>query len=304
MEKRNFRALLTARQIEAETLVCVGLDPLMEKLPAHIRSLTSSDQEAVLVWMMEIVDATASYACMFKPQHAHWEAIPGGTKALEALITYIRLRHPKIPIFMDCKRGDIDRTQERYGVTHLLNEGADGMNYNGYMGKDTLKALAKFGEIDGKALVGLGRTSNPNAWEIQDAQLTSGLLVWEAMAYNILNWSSEVGVLENAGIVMGAAHKDPANPEKIYSAHLSRGRKIYGNLLWNLIPGIGAQKGFVKETVTASYAGPGSIAINSSSAIIFASSGSDCGEAAALEAKKMRYEINGCLLDMGASYEL
>lgn len=291
MSRRSFRALLTQRQIVVSSRVCVGLDPVLEKLPEHIRASCASSWQAVYHWMADIVDATAPYASMFKPQHAYWESFDGGIRALRLLITHIHLKHPGIPVFMDCKRGDIDRTQEQYGVAHFLLEEADGMNYNGYMGSDTLKALAKFGQ-EGRALVGLGRTSNPSAWKIQDQQLVNGLRVWEQMARYILDWSRDFGVIESAGIVMGAAHKDPLSQDRVYSDHLVRGREIYSDELWNLIPGIGTQKGFVEQTVLAADRGPGSIAINNSSAIIFASNGRDFAEAAANKAKEMRDEIN------------
>jgi len=240
--------------------------------------------------MREIVDATAPFASLFKPQHAHWEAIPGGLEALQALIAHIHLKHPDIPVFLDCKRGDIDRTQQQYRESHFTLEGVDGMNYNGYMGRDTLKSLIN-PEYPGRALVGLGRTSNKEAWEIQDAILADGRRFWEFMVDRIRFWSADLGVIENAGVVMGAAHKHPHDPKEIFSWHLSQARKIVGNSLWFLIPGIGTQGGFVEETIKASFAGSGTIAINSSSGIIFASSKTDFAEAAALEAEKLRNQI-------------
>lgn len=62
--------------------------------------------------------------------------------------------------------------------------------------------------------------------------------------------------------------------------------------MWFLIPGIGTQGGFIEETVKHSYAGPGSIAINSSSGIIFASQEDDFMEAAAMKARELRDQIN------------
>ena len=78
----------------------------------------------------------------------------------------------------------------------------------------------------------------------------------------------------------------------IYSYHLSYVREeIVGDKLWFLIPGVGTQGGFIEETVKAAYVGAGSIAINSSSGIIFASSGEDFAQAAAKKAKALRDQI-------------
>lgn len=295
---RNFRQMLAERQKKVNSLLCVGLDPLVEKIPSIIRTSCTSDWAAVFLWMKEIVDATAPFASMFKPQRAHWEAIEGGAWALQLLIAYIHFRYPDIPVFLDCKRGDIDRTQRQYREAHFTIDGIDGMNYNGYMGKDTLHSLVDSEHL-GRALVGLGRTSNPEAWEVQDQRIygpygshDGSIAVWEFMVGRILAWSEEFGVLENAGVVMGAAYVDPQNSDRIYSAHLSRARELVGDKLWFLIPAVGRQGGTVKETVRATYGGPGSIAISSSSQIDFAGSGLDFAEASAFVAEKTCDEIN------------
>jgi orotidine-5'-phosphate decarboxylase len=79
------------------------------------------------------------------------------------------------------------------------------------------------------------------------------------------------------------------------SRHLTRCREIVGDKLWFLIPGVGAQGGCVEETVRAAYCGPGSIAINSSSEIDFASAGEDFAQAAAGKAEELRDQINAAL---------
>ena len=89
---------------------------------------------------------------------------------------------------------------------------------------------------------------------------------------------------------MAAAYKD--EEKIIHSHHLERARILVGDKLWFLIPGIGTQDGLIEETIKHSYMGSGSIAINSSSGIIFASQGDDFAEASANKAKELRDEIN------------
>lgn len=291
MRNVSFRQLLTTRQLQIDSLVCVGLDPLEEKIPKVVLEASTSVGAATLLWMWDIVNATAPYASMFKAQSAHWEAIPGGIDALRILVSHIHLHHPEIPVFKDVKRGDIDRTQTQYRDAHFILDGVDGLNYNSYMGEDTLKALINL-KFPGRALVGLGRTSNPKAWRIQDQMLTNGMRVWEDMVSCILEWSTTFGVLEDAGVVMGAAHKDPNGTEAICSEHLRRAREITGNKLWYLLPGIGTQGGYVEQTIEACFEGPGSVAVNNSSAINFASSGPDYAFAAARAAKDLRDQIH------------
>ena len=126
----NFRQMLADRQEKVNSLVCVGLDPLLEKMPQDIRKAFPIDKDAVTFWMRQVVDATAEYASMFKPQRAHWEAIEGGVEALRAIVFYIQFMYPDILVFLDCKRGDIDRTQQQYREAHFALDRVDGINYN------------------------------------------------------------------------------------------------------------------------------------------------------------------------------
>lgn len=268
MNTIGFREMLSRRQVQVNSLVCVGLDPLLEKMPERFKKLGKSTSDHLYEWMRWVIDETAPYASMYKPQRGHWEAIPEGVPTLRRLVQYIQVAYPEIPIFLDCKRGDIDRTQAQYRYAHFVLDGVHGMNYNGWMGSDTLKALVDPNHLE-RALVGLGRTSNPMAWHVQDRFLADGRRIWEAMVQDIFEWSVEFGVIENAGVVMGAAHIDPKDNTKIYSEHLVKAREIVGNKLWFLIPGIGTQGGFLEETIKASFWEPGSVAINNSSAIGF-----------------------------------
>lgn len=288
-----FRQRLLLRQKDVNSLVCVGLDPLREKMPVNIkkRMWFSHDWKRVAQWMIDIVDTTAPFASMYKLQKAHYEAFRGGNKALRAIIAYIHNFHPNIPVFLDCKRGDIGRTQQCYRIAHFEIDDADGMNFSPYMGSTCMSSLYD-SRYPGKAIVGLCYTSNPEAREVQDVKLADGRLYWQFMAEKILCWSREIGVNENAGLVMAAAHMKDG---EIFSYHLTSGRKIVGEDLWFLIPGIGTQEGFVKETVQASYAGPGSIVINSSSGIIFASSADDYAIAAAAKAEELCDQIRSAM---------
>lgn len=285
-KNESFRKKLARRQELTGSLVCIGLDPLPDKLPLHLRSEAPHKSHLatdIAIWMMGIVDATAIYAAMYKLQKAHWEAIPNGAFAMQMVIKYIETNYPEIVIFEDCKRGDIGRTQACYKVAQLQIDGAEGMNYSPYMGKDCLEFLTD--KDYGVGLVGLCYTSNSSAREVQDVLLADGSPYWEFMAKTILKWSEDLGVVENSGLVMAAAYEYPKGSGMVYSQHLSRCRVIVGDKLWFLIPGVGTQKGFIRETVQAAWAGWGSIVINSSSDIIFASQGEDFAEAAAEKAK-------------------
>lgn len=288
-EKLGFRAMLRARQEKTKSLVCPGLDPLPEKLPAHLRSKAPYSAHLAIdiaMWMMKTVDSTSPFACMYKIQRASWESIPNGENAMRMVIAYIHMYYADIPVFVDCKRGDIGRTQTQYRITHLEIDAADGMNFSPYMGRDCLEYLTDDNSV--QSLVGLCYTSNPSSREMQDPVLEkTGEPYWEFVAERTLNWAETLGVTGNSGLVMAAAYEKPKGSGTIYSSHLSRCREIVGDKLWFLVPGVGTQGGAIKETVKAGFAGWGSMAINSSSDIIFASAGEDFAEAAFEKARQL-----------------
>lgn len=83
------------KRIDAvDSMLCVGLDPDLKRLPAHL----TKDAEGVLQFCCAIVDATAPYVCAFKPQIAYF-AGEGLEKTLEQVIAYIHEKHPTLPSF-------------------------------------------------------------------------------------------------------------------------------------------------------------------------------------------------------------
>jgi len=150
-------------------------------------------------------------------------------------------------------------------------------------------------KFPGRGIVGLCYTSNKSARQVQDVLIVSKWRYWEFIALSTLHWAEDLGIVENAGLVMAAAYEPKKGSGEIFSQHLTRCREIVGDKLWFLVPGIGTQGGFIAETVRASFVGYGSIAINSSSDIIFASSGEDFAEAAAKKAQQLRDSIRACM---------
>ncbi len=291
---------------------CVGLDPDISKVPAFI--VGPNDGIRAAIYLMGIVDATASFASAFKPQRAYFEALDGGIEGLRMLIAYIHNRYPRIPVILDVKRGDIDRTQARYGIAHFMLDGVDSMNFNPYMGSSTLTALVG-ADKDG-TLITLGRTSNWEAWELQDAVLVDGRRFWEHSLECAYSWAGTAGILDRFGVVMGAAHKTdllhkwdntiaqhdfkgPAYAKDIYDWHLSRAREIVGDDTPFLIPGLGTQGGALEQTIRAAYRGPGTTLPSSSSAVCHASAGRDCYRAARDAAKETCIAIARVITSMG-----
>jgi orotidine-5'-phosphate decarboxylase len=265
----NFRQALIDRQQKTHSLLCVGLDPTIDKVMPNKVMLTEKDAMYMEDWLKDIVRQTASVACMFKPQSAHYEAMPHpfGRTILRNIVKFIHDDYPDVPVVEDCKRGDIDRTQLLYGKAILINDDLDGMNFSPYMGKDCMEKLIDPNNLLGKGIIGLCYTSNKSARQVQDVKLENGQYYYEFIAQRTYEWAKELNILPVAGLVMAAAYPTDSD---VFFDHLCRIRDIVKDEMWFLIPGIGTQGGEIESTVKYSFAGWGTTVINSSSGIIFA----------------------------------
>ncbi|WP_242112322.1 orotidine-5'-phosphate decarboxylase [Luteimonas aquatica] len=266
----GFIADVRKRWDGAGSLVCVGLDPEPGKLPAKL----SADPDAVFAFCRDIVDATAEYACCFKPQIAHFAA-QGAEDALARLIAHIHARHPGIPVILDAKRGDIGSTALHYAAEAFDRYRADAVTANPYLGKDSVQPFLDRAD---KGVVILCRTSNPGAGDLQDLPV-EGRPLYQRVAEKV---AGEWNAHGNCALVVGAT----------WPGQLREVRAIVGDVPF-LIPGVGAQGGDVQATVTNARTADGSgMIVSSSRAILYASGGADYAEAAAAAAKALRDEIN------------
>ncbi len=271
----SFMSELKQRWQNADTLVCVGLDPEPAKFPASF----ANDPDAVFHFCRDIVDATAEYVCAFKPQIAHFAAL-GAEDALQRLIAHIHTAHPGIPVILDSKRGDIGSTAQHYASEAFDRYAADAVTVNPYLGRDSVQPFLDRAD---KGVVILCRTSNPGAGDFQDMVVHDkngdGQPLYQRVAESIANEWNEHG---NCALVVGAT----------WPKQLREVREIVGDLTF-LVPGVGAQGGDVEAVVSNAKTADGTgLVISSSRAILYASSGSDYIEAASNAARALRDEIN------------
>lgn len=267
---KSFMQALRARWQQADTLVCVGLDPEPAKFPAAF----ANDPDAVFRFCRDIVDATAEYVCAFKPQIAHFAAL-GAEDALQRLIAHVHATHPGVPVILDSKRGDIGSTAQHYAAEAFDRYAADAVTVNPYLGRDSVQPFLD--RVD-KGVVILCRTSNPGAGDLQDLPI-DGRPLYQHVAAKIANeWNGH----GNCALVVGATW-----PEQLREV-----RAIVGDAPF-LVPGVGAQGGDVEAVVTNAKTADGTgLIVSSSRAILYASNGSDYAEAAAEAARALRDGIN------------
>ncbi|MBU2632426.1 orotidine-5'-phosphate decarboxylase [Patescibacteria group bacterium] len=307
-EPLGFANKLEARQRAVNSLLCVGLDPDISKIPASFKAgiITScmvrekmsgikkrldrlGEEEAgkfmtsiiIEEFNKRIIDETHQYVSAFKPNIAFYARYGEfGIRALKNTIKYIREVDPTISIILDAKRADIGATNEGY-ADELCDIDADAMTVNPYFGIEGKGALDPILNLKGKGVIILCRTSNLEAGEIQDL-IVKHEEYGEVPLWKVIAHMAEIARQKNpnVAIVMGAT-----NPEQLKEV-----REIFkGNML---VPGLGKQGGKPEDLVdTFDENGLGIIA-NNSSGIIHVSQEENFAVVAGQKAREWRDEIN------------
>ena len=260
------------------SLLCVGLDPDPARFPAHL----AGRSDALFEFCRAIVDATADLACCFKPQIAYFSARRAEDQ-LERIIAHIHEKHPGLPVILDAKRGDIGSTAELYVVEAFERYRADAVTVNPYLGRDSVEPFLAHRD---KGVILLCRTSNPGGSDLQFLSVdgpNGKERLFERVARMVAGVWNQHG---QCALVVGAT----------FPNEIQRVRQLVGDMPL-LVPGIGAQGGDIEATVKAGRNSTGmGLMINSSRAILYASTQADGGEKFAEAARQValqtRDEIN------------
>ena len=274
--KVTFIEKLTTSWQKNNSLLCVGLDPAINRFPRHLQGKS----DAIYTFCKGIVDATADLVCAFKPQIAYFAAEKAEDQ-LEAIITYIHEQYPNIPVLLDAKRGDIGATAKQYAREAFERFKADAVTLSPYMGYDSVEPYFEYPD---RGTILLARTSNPGGSDLQflNVQVSGKTIpLYQYVAHLV---AEKWNVHGQCGLVVGAT----------FPAEIVAVRKIVGEMPL-LIPGIGAQGGDIQATVTAGKTSKGmGMMINSSRAILYAGEkeGEDFARFSRNAAIKTRDEIN------------
>ena len=269
---------LEARMQASNSLVCVGLDPELERLPASLQGRP----DAILQFNRAIIDATCDLVCAYKPQIAHYAAVGAEDQLLDT-ICYIRERAPDVAVILDSKRGDIGSTAEKYAREAFERYGADAVTVNPYLGRDSVDPFLAY---EDKGVIVLCKTSNAGSDEFQqlviadpDHGQTGQRKLYQFVAEQVANdWNSRGNCL----LVVGATY-----PEELADIRRRTGDMIF------LVPGIGAQGGDIDLAVgNGMRADRGGLIINSSRGILYAGHDDDFAHAARAATESLRTAIN------------
>jgi orotidine-5'-phosphate decarboxylase len=254
----------------SNSMLCVGLDPDITRMPQGYGTSPTEIER----FCMEIVKATAEFACAFKPQIAYFAA-NRAEAALENILAYANEIAPHATTILDAKRGDIGATAKQYAIEAFERYKADSVTLSPYMGSDSVEPYHAYAD---RGLFLLCRTSNPGGNDLQFLNTEHSEPLYQTVAkLATTTWNPH----QQVGLVVGATY-----PEEIKTV-----RSIVGDAPL-LVPGIGAQGGDLLNTVKNGLCSQGwGLLINSSRAILYASQKADFASAAALEARNTRDAI-------------
>ncbi len=221
--------------------VCVGIDPVLERLPLSLQKGDAVD--GITQFTQGVLHAVAEHVPCVKFQSAcferyHWR----GVEAYHRLIH--EAKQLGLIVIADAKRGDIGISAAHYAAGCLSDIdlgdgetllGPDALTINSYLGGDSIEPFIEVAASQGKGLFVLVRTSNPGGDQLQALALAEGGQVVDQVAGMVAKLGEShlgEGGLSLLGSVVGAT--------KVADA--ARLRAMMPQQIF-LVPGFGAQGG-------------------------------------------------------------
>ncbi len=257
-----------------KSFLCVGLDPVMDKLPKHLLKY----EDPILEFNKQLIDATHDLCVAYKPNTAFYET--RGAKGWDTL-TKTWAHFPKdVFTIADAKRGDIGNTSAMYAEAFFKEE-SSGMSFDSvtvapYMGKDSVSPFLNYQD---KWVILLALTSNAGSQDFQTKESDDQKL-YEQIITTSQQWADSNQMM----YVVGAT-----KPEEFQNIR----RLAPDNFL--LVPGVGAQGGSLSAVCEFGLNSECGLLVNSARSIIYASSGEDFAEKAREEALALQQEMEQIL---------
>ncbi|MCC7191846.1 MAG: orotidine-5'-phosphate decarboxylase [Phycisphaeraceae bacterium] len=305
----SFADRLTAKCREKGSPVCVGIDPVWERLPSSVRAKHRDADDsphagirlaAIHEYCSGVLHAVAPHAACIKLQSACFERyLWPGVQLYHTLVN--EAANLGLLIIGDAKRGDIGISAEHYAAGCLtdapfadLDEPAapDALTINAYLGDDSIQPFIDAARAHQKGLFALVRTSNPGGDAIQTLQLADGRSVADAVAALIARLGDQPGNIGQSGFsllgaVVGATKAEDAR----------RLRELMPHQIF-LVPGFGAQGGKADDVRACFNADGHGAIITASRSVLYAyekPATDDWMGAIEAAAVKMKAEISALL---------
>jgi len=244
---KSFNEILLKSCIKKNNRLCIGLD--IDSKNLKDRSLSYMQNH-----IKEIIDVTIDLCPVYKINLAFYECLgPKGMKILLEICNYIDNR---AIIIGDAKRGDIGNSSKYYAEAIFDIYNFDAITVSPYMGVDSIEPFIKY---KNKGVFLLCLTSNKGSEDLQFKLLEDSKTVYSHIAEIAL----DLNYNNNIGLVVGATKNKRMKDLK----------EISQSLPW-LIPGVGFQKGNLKESIEIGSLYDSIPIINISRGIIQAGDGS------------------------------
>jgi orotidine-5'-phosphate decarboxylase len=248
----NFTEKLKNSVTSAGSVLCVGLDPVPERIPRPLKDTFPEPSDCILEFCRRVIEASKPHACAFKANTAFFEAM--GSRGWSVLEEVVEMVPSNRVLILDAKRGDIGNTAEQYRKALFDRLNADAITLNPLMGLDTLEPYL---DDPSKAVFILAMTSNRGAGDFLQRRFEGRMSLGEYIAEELAKKQAENKA--HLGMVVGATQTETA--QSVMQAHPQ------AHLL---IPGIGAQGGSVEELIRLTEHHSGIPVISSSRSIIYA----------------------------------
>ncbi len=241
-----------AAAVRATGPLCAGIDPSAQLLEDWG---LSDDARGLKEFCKVCVEAFAGEVGVVKPQVAFFERHgAAGMAELERLVADAHAHG--LVVLVDAKRGDVDTTVEAYAdawVGEASPLAGDAVTVHPYLGLGALEPLVRLAAANGRGVVVVARSSNPEGRALQQARTAEGPSVEDMLLAEIAALNGSPGIpAGTVGAVVGAT----LPPAELPLDHL-------GGVI--LAPGRGAQ-GAGPADVAERFAGcaPGTVLPSSS----------------------------------------
>lgn len=264
----NFTEKLKYIQQKNNSLLCIGLDTDVKKIPKHLLRVENPQLEFNKV----IIEVTKDLVCAYKLNLAFYEE--HGTKGLETMQKTLELIPSDVVTIADGKRGDIGNSAEKQASAIFNTLNFTAATVNPYMGYDAVEPFIRQPE---KGAFVLCITSNPGSKDFQYLKV-NGKPLYQFVTMKCKKWN----INHNIGLVVGATR----------IIELQKIHTLVPDMPF-LIPGVGAQKGDLEASVKYGCIYDGTLAIiNLGRAVIYSSMQKRFGSKVRETAKHYQLQIN------------
>lgn len=260
---------------QKKSFLCIGLDPVLDKLPKHLLKYN----DPILEFNKQLIDATHDLCVAYKPNTAFYES--RGVKGWETLVNTWKHFPKDVFTIADAKRGDIGNTSAMYAEA-FFNQESSAMSFDSitvapYMGKDS---VSPFLTHPNKWVILLALTSNAGSQDFQVKQSDDQKL-YEQVIKTSQKWATSDQMM----YVVGATKAEEfRNIRQLAPDHFL------------LVPGVGAQGGSLSAVCQFGLNSQCGLLVNAARSIIYASDGVDFAEKAREEALILQQEMEQILV--------